>query len=115
MEEFEDFEPIQLTTEKVDDKDKVHLFSIDGRDYLVPKKVPYRVTLKASKIFAEKTQAQAEAYVMTQFLGEEAYDALCESTVTEEEFEKIADLASKVVMGKAKNQGNRASRRGSKK
>jgi len=102
--DLEEFEPIEITTKsRAEESGELkHIFSIDGRDYYVPTKVPFRVTLKAAKIFASGTAQQAEAYMMTQFLGDDAYNALCESSVEEEQFDKIVELASKVVLGKGK-------------
>lgn len=102
VEDLEDFEPIQIESSVPDKANRKHLFSIDGRDYYVATEVPFRVTLKATRIYANGSAAQAEAYVMTQFLGDEAYEALCESSVTEDQFDKIVELAAKVVMGKGK-------------
>lgn len=105
---------IQLSRGESEDVERIHLFSVDETEYWVRTSVPFNVTLKANRIYAERGEQAAEAYILTQVLGEEGYEALesCDN-LTEDQFMDILDYAEKVVKGPGK--ANRAERRAGRK
>jgi hypothetical protein len=104
-------EPIQLKTGPAEDVERVHLFTIDGTEYYARTNVPFNVTLRANRIYAERGEQAAEAYTLVQVLGQEGYEALENfDELTEDQFVSILDYAEKVVKGPGK-QPNRETRR----
>lgn len=98
----------------------VHLFSIeddDGKEkkYYAKKRVGFNVTLKATRIFAERGEDAAQAYALLAVLGPEAVDALENFEDLEaEEMASIMDYASQVVLGPGKNSAAKKAKKASR-
>lgn len=67
---------LTTTTEPVDEE-RIPLFSIDGREYTIPKSVDAAFALRAIKTVREKGELFAAAQIFEEVIGTEAYDALC--------------------------------------
>jgi hypothetical protein len=91
----------------------VPLFYIDGVEYRARTSVPFKVSLRANRIFAEKGQEEAEMWAIIQVIGQEAWEALENfDELTEEDFQEIVTYVQAVV-NPGKSQQNRAARRAS--
>lgn len=63
--------------EPAQNHDVVHLFTLDGTDYYVPREPRANVTLKYLRM-ARQDAAAAQGWLLEQMLGEDAYTALME-------------------------------------
>ena len=101
--DLDNVEPIRLTSKPKDDDsadeiDMVHAFSIDDRDFYVPTVVPFKHSVEAMEIFAQRGEAAAVAYTLRTVLGDDAYDALrAFPDLDEESFNGIVTLANQIV------------------
>lgn len=100
------FEPIVITkaTEPIEE---VLLFSItedDGerRDFYIPKKVKFAFSLRFMEMVEERGENAAGIWMLRQLLGDEGYEAIrdCDD-VTQEQFERIVEIATAIVAGPA--------------
>jgi hypothetical protein len=86
----------------------VHLFSIEDDDgklrkYYAKKQVGFNVTLRATRIFAERGEEAAQAYALLAVLGEEAVKALEGfDELDAKDMASIMDYAQRVVLGPGK-------------
>lgn len=84
----------------VDDKDKVHVFTIDDRPYFISGKPRIALPLRYMRNLRKHGQSYAEALFLEEVLGEEAHEALisCDD-LTQEELEKVIEIATKAAFG----------------
>lgn len=93
---LEDLSPVVLGKDKVDipDEDKVHLFSIDDKDYFINKKVPANVALRFHQAAQNNDPFQGASTMLRGILGKEAFTALMEyDDLTDEELKHVTRLA----------------------
>ncbi len=89
-----------FTTKSTEGVEQVHLFSIDGVDYFIPKKT--RVNLGLKYLYQVKTEGEsrAGANLLMDLLGDENYVALMNyEDLEEKDLMDIMDVAAKVVLG----------------
>lgn len=78
----------------------VVLFSIDGRDYTIPKKPRVNVALRYLKMAREHGPEAAQAYLLEALVGEEAYEALMNfDDLDSDTLGAIAEAAQKYTLG----------------
>lgn len=90
---------LALTTKNPDEVERIALFSIDGVEYTIPKKVRTDVQLKFMRLNRENPD-DAAAWLLETVLGTEAYGAL-ESypDLTPEDLQHVLFAALRVVFG----------------
>lgn len=114
------FEPIIIeTADEPAEVEQTHLFSIDGVEYFMPAELPPSVGLQAMEMVRSEGELVANAWMLEEVLGAEAYHALiaCRD-LTKVQMRQIADIVADQVMGalgdesEGNGQGpNRAARR----
>lgn len=69
---------LELTTQtEPAAEERIPLFSIDGKEYTIPKVVDAAFALRAMRTVRDKGELFAAAEIFEQVVGTEAYDALC--------------------------------------
>lgn len=100
----DNFEPIVIE-KSTGEVEQVLLFSMvedDGehRDFYIPKKVQFSLTLQAADVLQEQGETAAGIWMLKKLLGEEGFKALAYSDdVTEEQFNQVVEIASNIVLG----------------
>lgn len=80
--------------------DTVVLFELDGREFRVPAKPRVTVALRYLRTVRDKGTDVAAASLLTELLGVDGFDALCEyEDLTVDQFKSIMDAAQKLTMG----------------
>lgn len=102
--DLDNYEPIVLKTRNEDEEiEMLHVFTIDDKKYYMPTRVPFNVTIKAMRIYAEKGEAAALDYQLRVLLGTDGYDALMDfDDLESEDFQNIVNLADQIVTASAK-------------
>lgn len=90
----------QTDADRADDRKSVTLFTLNGRKYKVPARPKAVLALRYLDDLRKRGEDSAVARMLPALLGEEAWDALlAEEDLTMEEFQAIAEAASKLLMG----------------
>jgi hypothetical protein len=80
--------------------DTVVLFELDGREYRVPARPRAVVALRYLRAVRDKGTDVAAATLLTELLGVDGFDALCEyEDLTADQFKSIMTAAQKLTMG----------------
>jgi hypothetical protein len=80
--------------------DTIVLFELDGREYRVPARPRAVVALRYLRAVRDKGTDVAAATLLTELLGVDGFNALCEyEDLTAEQFKAIMDAAQKLTMG----------------
>lgn len=80
--------------------DTVVLFELDGREYRVPARPRAVVALRYLRAVRDKGSDVAAATLLTELLGTDGFDALCEyEDLTADQFKTIMTAAQKLTMG----------------
>ena len=98
----EDFEPIHIdgSVDEEDAPETVLLFTLDDVEYRIPKYPDARVALRYLRDVRKHGEDYAVAGMLTELLGEEGFDALCDHPgVKEAQFNLVMAAAQKHVMG----------------
>lgn len=99
----EDFEPIRVierTEEERAEEDRIILFFIGEKAYSIPKQPRANVALKYLRDLRDSGDEIAQANMLAGLLGEEGFNALCDSEdVLTEQFEAIVNIAAARVLG----------------
>lgn len=94
-----DFEPVELVPSG-EEVEQVHLFTLDGEKYFIPRRVQFNVTLRAMEMFRTQGEVAAGAYILEALLGEDGYQALINYDELErDQFERITEIAQRIVLG----------------
>lgn len=94
-----DFEPVELVPSG-EEVEQVHLFTLDGVQYFIPRRVQFNVTLRAMEMFRTQGEVAAGAYILEALLGEDGYQALINYDELErDQFERITEIAQRIVLG----------------
>jgi hypothetical protein len=96
---------VKISTEPIAD-DRDHLFSIDGKDYYIPRELPGSLTVEAMAKATEIGDVPATMWIMERVLGADAIRALraC-PTVRKEEILAIQEIIRNRVFGPAEQEG----------
>jgi len=86
--------------------ERVTLFSVDGKDFTVPKEVPPSVYVKARSVARKFGDIDAFLEVAETLFGPGQFDAYIDLELEDEEYEHIAELLMLHVQGKALNSEN---------
>lgn len=100
-------EPINFDSRPpVTEVDRVHLFTLDGKDYFIPERIRPAVGLRYLYELKVKDEQYAIAGLLFAVLGEDAMDALSSSeSVTPQDLKVIMEIVRDRAMG-AMEQGN---------
>ena len=80
--------------------DTVVLFELDGREFRVPARPRAVVALRYLRAVRDKGSDVAAATLLTELLGVDGFDALCEyEDLTADQFKEIMAAAQKLTMG----------------
>lgn len=95
------FAPIEITTsDQPVEVETVHLFSIDGTPYFVPRNPPPAVALRFVRTAWQAGMELALAELLDRMLGEEAYEALAScDAMTPEQLAAIMQHLKTLSMG----------------
>jgi hypothetical protein len=100
----DNFAPVVITKD-AGEVEQVLLFSMvedDGeqRDFYIPKKVKFTLTLQAADVLEEKGETAAGIWMLKKLIGEEGFKAIAYSDdVTEEQFNQVVEIATNIVLG----------------
>lgn len=85
---------------------KVKLFSIDGKDYFIPKEPGPNVSVRYLRDVRKHGQDYAVAGLMEAMLGEDGVDALAEyEELTEEDLDHIMEAVKRHALGRGTKKG----------
>jgi hypothetical protein len=96
--------PVELTRKTTEQRAEeeitvVPLFSLDGKIYEVPDRVPYIEALRSIETANTRGEAAAVAYQLRLLLGAEGYEILMGfEDLEEDQFTQIVERASEIVM-----------------
>lgn len=91
---------IELSSKAPADSETVELFSLDGKTFAIPARPRVNLALRYLKLARTQGAEQAGAFLLEELLGEDAYEALCDSeTLTSENLNDIITVAQKVTLG----------------
>lgn len=94
-----DFEPPRLTT-STKPAERVTLFYIDDREYSIEMRPGVNVGLKYLHLSRTVGEDQAMDYLLERLLGPEGHQALQDyDDLTQEQFEQICKIASRLTLG----------------
>jgi hypothetical protein len=80
--------------------DTVVLFELDGREYTVPARPRAVIALRYLRAVRDKGTDAAAATLLTELLGVDGFDALCDyEDLTGEQMKAIMESAQKLTMG----------------
>jgi hypothetical protein len=102
----DNFEPV-VVTKSTEEVEQILLFSMveeDGerRDFYIPKKVKFSLTLQLADVQAERGETAAGVWLLKKLLGEDGFKAIAYSDdVTQEQFDQILEIAMNIAMGPA--------------
>lgn len=95
--------------------DKVHIFTMHGQDYFIPRKPRIAVGLRYMKNIRTLGDAHAQAMFLEEVLGEEAYEALIAyDDLTADDLSRVVEIATSTVFG-ALDDPKATSQRGTRK
>ena len=99
----EDYQPVVIKTRSDEERAAdgvITLFSIDDVDYTIPKRPRVNLAFKYLGNLKSMGEAEANAQLLTDLVGEEGFTALTEcEDVTPEQFGRIMSGAAKMTMG----------------
>lgn len=96
---------IEIVTSE-EDADEIPVFSIDGEVYTMPASIPAGIALQAIDVLRESGEMAAGVWMITQVVGEGAYEALKTSpAVTVQNLKDILDRVNDHVMGQMEDSG----------
>lgn len=85
------------------------LFRLGGREYTTTDRPTTALSLRYLRMLKDEDENTANAYLLTEMVGPEAYDALCDyDDLTPEQFQQIMELARKVAMKGLPDDGPKA-------
>jgi hypothetical protein len=88
----------KVAKQRVDDAERVPIFSIDGAEYSIPKVQRSEIQLRYLDIANARGDEAANYYLLTTMLGQDGYDALAAvDGLSDEDFQGVIDAVSKVV------------------
>lgn len=91
---------LPASTAAVLSEDTVVLFELDGREYRVPNRPRAAVALRYLRAARTGDQAMASAQLLTDLLGADGFNALCDyEDLLPGQLKQIMDAAQKLVMG----------------
>lgn len=93
-------EPVRITTSDKQSDEKIHVFSIDDRDYFMPAVVPASLALQVLDKMRTTSENAALGWVLEKVLGREAYDALltCDS-LSATDLKRVMKVVTEHVLG----------------
>lgn len=102
--DLDSYEPIVLTSSSDDSEvEMLHVFTIDGKKYYMPTEVPFSVSVKAMRVFAERGETAALDFQLHALLGDEGYNALLNfDDLQADDFKRIIELADQIVTASTK-------------
>lgn len=97
---------IKIESTTTPSNDREPLFSIDGREYTIPKEVPGNLALQAIERMRVEHELAVVAWIMEQLLGKEGYRALLDcKAVTRKQLAQITEICRLKVMGDVEEEG----------
>lgn len=99
------FKPVRITTgrdteEPAEETKRVEVFSIDDRAFTVPVELPPATGLRYLRNVRDQGRDFAVAELLTEAMGEEAFEALAEcDDVGRDEMGIIVDIVMSIAMG----------------
>jgi hypothetical protein len=96
----EEFEPVRISTQVAAPVEMITLFTIDDREYKIPKVVPPNIVMQYLQDVVDSSEEYALSHAMQTLLGEEGMQALSEcDTVGEEQMGQILAYVSNRLFG----------------
>jgi hypothetical protein len=102
--DLEEIEPVVLVSKPKAERDgdeveMIHVFTVDGIEYYMPRQVEFHVAMQSMEIAATQGEAAAVRFQLLTLLGEDGYRALVEfQDLESEHFTAIAAIANKIIM-----------------
>lgn len=89
-----------VTQDQPADVELIPLFSIDGKEYGIPKHVDMSIVLRTLKNMRNSSEMEALGQMLEELLGAEAYDALSNyKGLTGEHLKQLMDTVTEHAMG----------------
>lgn len=99
----QDFEPVRFVTKRPEDREPVErvvLFSLDDKDYTIPRKFPVSLGLKVIRTMRKRGQEIAMAELLEEVIGEDAYEALVNYPDLEDsDIERLMEIVQSLALG----------------
>lgn len=99
----QDFEPIRFVTKRPEDREPIEhvvLFSLDDRDFTIPKKFPVNLGLRVIRTMRRRGEAIAMAELLEEVIGEDAYEALVNyPDITNDDIARLMQIVNDLALG----------------
>ncbi len=99
----QDFEPVRFVTKRPEDREPVErvvLFSLDDKDYTIPRKFPVNLGLRVIRTMRKRGQEIAMAELLEEVIGEDAYEALVNyPDITNDDVTRLMEIVNALALG----------------
>lgn len=103
MQTAQDFEPIRFVTKRPEDRapeERVVLFSLDDREFTIPRKFPIGLGLKVIRTMRKRGNEIGMAELLEEVIGADAYDALVNYPDLENgDIERLMEIVTSLALG----------------
>lgn len=102
---------LELVTSPATDEDvqMIELFKLDGKSYEIPNEPRFNMQLQYMQRLRDDSEMLAGAWMLTELVGKEAFDALANyKKLTKPQFDQVILAARKVVFGELEEDSGKA-------
>jgi hypothetical protein len=97
---------IEIKSTDTPSEEREPLFSIDGREYTIPKEVPGNLSLQAIERMRTESEYAVIAWIMETMLGKAGYRALLDcKAVKPSQLRAITEICRSKMMGELEEEG----------